>query len=215
MKNNKFLLTTLLSAGLALSINSYAKADAPDNRMVVHDARGNVVVNTFENCVRTQWSSLDDECATKVAVTTQVRKVERHEVPAEERTAYFQFDRSELMNSEKDKLATLADTLKEMENITGVSIVGYADRIGSEEYNEKLSKKRAKVVEAYLQEQGYLNTTIAKTRWFGEKEPVTDCGTGLGRDALIKCLQKDRRVTVEIQYKDEVTETIIEETTTN
>jgi OOP family OmpA-OmpF porin len=172
-------------------------------------------VNTFQNCVRTQWNAKTDECAVKVAVNTRVHNIQHHQIPDEERTAYFQFDRSELMNSEKDKLSTLASTLKEMDDITGVSIVGYADRIGSEEYNENLSKKRAKVVEGYLKAHGYLNTTIAKTRWLGESVPVTECATGLGRAALITCLQKDRRVTVEIQYKDEVTDTITNETTTN
>jgi outer membrane protein OmpA-like peptidoglycan-associated protein len=102
-----------------------------------------------------------------------------------------------------------------MDDIRGVSVVGYADRIGSEKYNEKLSKRRAKVVEGFLQENGYLNTTIAKTRWLGESVPITECPSGLGRAALIKCLQKDRRVTVEMQYKDEVTDTITEEIITN
>lgn len=208
MRSNKFLFTTILTVGLSLSINSYAKADSSDSHMVVHDERGNVIKNTFANCARTQWASNDDECGAK----TTVKTVKYHEFREEDRTAYFEFDKSELMNSEKDKLSTLADALKEMDDITGVSVVGYADRIGEEKYNEALSQRRAKVVEAYLKAHGYLNTTIAKTRWLGESVPVTKCEAGVGREELITCLQADRRVTVEIQYKNEVTKTITSKT---
>lgn len=195
MKINKFLLTTILSAGLALGLNSFVQAQ--DNRAVVHDARNNIVKNEYNNCVRTKWATNADECGTGVVPVTT-----RLQVPDEERTAYFQFDKSELLSSEKQKLNTLASALKSMEGIEGVSIVGYADRIGSESYNENLSKKRAKVVESYLKERGYLNTTIAKTHWLGKTAPIAKCEQGLERDKLITCLQADRRVTVEIQYKD-------------
>ncbi len=106
------------------------------------------------------------------------------------------------MDSEQSKLNSLAKALQSMNYITGVSIVGYADRIGNTGYNKKLSERRAKVVEAYLRARGYLNTSVADTRWLGESVPITVCHDGLDRSALIACLQKDRRVTVEIKYKD-------------
>jgi OOP family OmpA-OmpF porin len=86
--------------------------------------------------------------------------------------------------------------------------VGYADRIGSVSYNDRLSQRRAQVIEKYLRNRGYLNTTVTQTQWLGKSASVTDCPEGLSRSALISCLHRDRRVTVEMQYKDDVSETI-------
>jgi OOP family OmpA-OmpF porin len=215
MQHNNFLITGILSAGIALGLSNYANAAQADNRAVVHDARGNVVVNDFDNCVRTKWQSTSDECGAKLITKTKIHTIKHFDVPDEERTAYFEFDRSELMQSEHDKLLTLANKLKAMEGIAGVKVIGYADRIGSDDYNEKLSKRRAKEVEKFLQEHGYLKTTVPNIRWLGESVPITKCAAGTKRAALISCLQKDRRVTVEIQYQDRVTDTITDETTTN
>lgn len=201
MKTSAFISTALLSASFAFSLAPDTHAAAVDNRDVVHDMRGQVVRSTNGNCVRTRWISADDEC--RGAQMAQVRKPERRRIADEARTVYFEFDKTRLMGSEQDKLNSLASTLKEMKEISSVSIVGYADRIGTRSYNERLSKQRARVVEKYLRQRGYLNATVAKTRWLGESVPLTACAGNLGRVALIACLQKDRRVTVEIKYEDE------------
>lgn len=199
MQTGIFFLTTILSAGLVLGLTSSAQAAEPDNRDIVHDMRGQVVRNTFGNCVRTRWASGSDECHDK----QQAQKIERRQIADEERTVYFEFNKARLMESEQRKLDSLANTLKSMSDISSVSIVGYADRIGTLSYNERLSKQRAGVVEKYLRQHGYLNTTVAKTRWLGESVPITECAENLERGALIACLQKDRRVTVEIKYEDD------------
>ncbi len=201
MKTSTFFFTTILSAGFALNMVTSIQAEAPDNRDVVHDMRGQVVRNTFGNCVRTRWVSDNDECS----YTLHVAQVQKHDyrLADEDRTVYFEFNKTRLIESERLKLDSLTNTLKSMHDISGVSIVGYADRIGSTNYNENLSEKRAKVVEKYLREHGYLNTTIAKTRWLGESSPITQCSESMKRGALITCLQQDRRVTVEIKYEND------------
>lgn len=194
MKTRILLATTMLNAGLALIPIFPVQAAAPDNRDVVHDMRGQVVRNTFGNCVRTRWTSASDECR-QMAQT-------RRQIADEERTVYFEFNKTGLMASEQRKLDSLVSVLKPMKDISGVSIVGYADRIGTTSYNERLSERRARVVEQYLRQRGYLHATVAKTRWLGESVPVTECTNNLARSALITCLQKDRRVTVEIKYEE-------------
>jgi OOP family OmpA-OmpF porin len=182
---------------------SYAR----DNRDVVQDGRGNVVLNTFGNCVRTDWVGTNNVCRGEHRYAAR----EHHEVytsPArsletEERTVYFEFNKARIQPEEQHKLNSLAHILASDKTVESVSIVGYADRIGSASYNEKLSEKRAKAVESYLHHHGYLNTSMAKVRWLGESEPVTHCPDKLSRKELISCLQKDRRVEVEIHYYPE------------
>jgi len=198
MKKHLFLFTTILGAGLAFSISAQA---AMDNRDVVHSTNGQIVRNSFGHCVRTQWMSPSDECHPMQAM--QVRKP----IGEEERTVYFDFNKAEIMESERQKLDSLANVLQSRDEIDSVSIVGYADRIGTPSYNERLSKKRAEAVETYLRKRGYLNTSVADTRWVGESDPVTHCPNNLSHADLIACLQKDRRVTVDIQYKEDKTAT--------
>ncbi len=77
--------------------------------------------------------------------------------------------------------------------------VGYADRIGSEEYNKNLSIRRAEAVKAHLVSRG-----IDPSRIFvdgkGEANPVTgnSCVGDKKTKALIDCLAPDRRVEIEV-----------------
>lgn len=193
------LRVPLLSVLLTLGLASASHAAATDNRDVVHDKFGQVVRSTFGTCVRTGWPAAGDECAKAPVVQTRLAK--RQPISDEQRTVYFEFNSTRLVDSERSKLESLANTLKPMDDILGVSIVGYADSIGTPSYNERLSKRRAQVVETYLRERGYLKTTVAQTRWLGESAPVTQCPDNLEHTALVACLQKDRRVTVEINYE--------------
>lgn len=178
------------------------QAAAADAHAVVLDARGQVVTSSNGSCVRTQWIKGGDVCrkGTSTAVVTN-----RYQITDEDRTVYFEFDKSNIMDSQSKKLDDLTKVLKSSKDVTGVSIVGYADRIGTADYNEALSKRRAKTVEQYLRDHGYMNTEIAKTAWLGESAPRANCPDSIPRADLIACLQKDRKVTVELRYKDKST----------
>lgn len=202
METSKFLFTTILSATITLSMSQATFASEPNYHDVVHDKSGQVIRNTFGNCVRTKWESNIDECQGTKRQIAQVQKIERYQIPDEERTIYFEFNKSKLSEGEEYKLNNLTSKIKTMNDISGVTIIGYADRIGTDSYNENLSQKRAKAVEEYMRKQGYLNVTVAKTRWLGESDPITQCATDMKRAALITCLHNDRRVTVEMRYQD-------------
>jgi OOP family OmpA-OmpF porin len=81
-----------------------------------------------------------------------------------------------------------------------VDVVGHADRIGSADYNQKLSLKRADAVRDYLVTKGVPAERMV-TRGAGETEPVTKPGIcAAGSSAkVIACLQPDRRVDIEVQ----------------
>ena len=194
-----YLLFSTILAGLSLALTVQAKA--PDDRAVAHDNRDTVIHNTFGNCVRTRWDSGDDECR-PVQPMAQAKPIVHQPIADEARTVYFEFNQTALLGSEQQKLNSLSETLKAMHDISGVTVVGYADRIGSASYNQHLSQQRAYVVEKYLKAHGYLNTTVAKTSWLGETSPITQCHDAMSHDTLVSCLQADRRVTVEVQYDD-------------
>jgi OmpA-OmpF porin, OOP family len=70
-------------------------------------------------------------------------------------------------------------------------------RIGSSEYNQRLSEERAQSVKAYLIGIGIAAQRV-ETSGKGEKEPVTapgDC-PGAKSAKVISCLQPDRRVDI-------------------
>lgn len=79
-------------------------------------------------------------------------------------------------------------------------ITGHADFIGTDEYNQKLSERRANAVKAYLVKQGIAAERM-RASGKGESEPDPEANTrqvckGVRGKKLIACLQPDRRVTV-------------------
>jgi len=87
--------------------------------------------------------------------------------------------------------------------VTLLLITGYADRIGTDAYNQGLSERRANAVKAYLVKQGIAAERM-RTSGKGESEPNPQANTpivckGIRGERLIACLQPDRRVIVESQ----------------
>jgi OOP family OmpA-OmpF porin len=79
-----------------------------------------------------------------------------------------------------------------------ISVVGHADRIGSDSYNHKLSHRRADAVKAHLISQGIDPNKISASGR-GETEPVTgNTCHGHGK-ALKECLAPDRRVDIDVE----------------
>lgn len=72
-------------------------------------------------------------------------------------------------------------------------VAGHTDNTESDEYNMKLSEKRADYVIGYLKEKGLINLNIVK-EFYGESKPSTDNSTAEGR-AL------NRRVVITITKK--------------
>lgn len=118
----------------------------------------------------------------------------------------FAFDKAELRDEGKRKLDEIADGLKGAE-VNEIVAVGHTDRIGSEQYNEKLSQRRSEAVKQYLVQKGVSGERIvAEGR--GEQSPVTgsDCSKMKGKQ-LIQCFEPDRRVEIEVFGQREVAAT--------
>ena len=114
----------------------------------------------------------------------------------------FDFGKAELKDSGKARLDQLAAEIKGAD-VEEIIAVGHADRIASEDYNQRLSEMRAQAVKDYLTEQG-ANAQRVTAEGRGELQPVTgeDCkklGAERGSNKkLIACLQPDRRVEIEV-----------------
>jgi OmpA-OmpF porin, OOP family len=118
----------------------------------------------------------------------------------------FEFDKAELRPEGREKLDELAGRIKDA-RVESIVAVGHADRIGPEQYNEKLSAARAESVKQYLAQKG-IEPDRVRAEGRGENEPVTgDQCKGLRGDKLIACLQPDRRVEVEVRGTREVAAT--------
>ena len=109
-------------------------------------------------------------------------------------TELFAFD-SAVLNPNQPKLDDIANVLSTNSSIDNVTITGYADRLGSHKYNQKLSERRANAVKDYLVAKGVAASRLNAVGRDSEN-PVVTCNNKKRAD-LIKCLEPNRRVEVE------------------
>ena len=112
--------------------------------------------------------------------------------------ALFDFDKSALKPEGKTMLDGL---VRQLDGATYDTILatGHADRFGSNEYNQKLSERRAHAVKDYLVSKNIQASRI-DAEGKGETQPITKADDCLGAKTakVIACLQPDRRVDVEM-----------------
>ncbi len=90
--------------------------------------------------------------------------------PLSNRVFYFEFDRHELAEADRQTLAAHAAHLASNPGLS-VEVVGHADERGSREYNLALGERRAKVVASLLKLQGAARSQVQVIS-FGEERPV-------------------------------------------
>ena len=114
-------------------------------------------------------------------------------------TELFEFNKAVLTPAARAKLdSEVVAKLRELKDIRYIIVNGHADRLGSTQYNQKLSEKRADAVRAYLVSKG-IDASKVETLGFGKTLPVKGCPDQKDRKGLIECLSPNRRVVVEVQ----------------
>ncbi|MEJ2541897.1 MAG: OmpA family protein [Gemmatimonadota bacterium] len=110
----------------------------------------------------------------------------------------FGFDSSDLQAQARQNLSALANSLDDIEEDALVMIVGHTDSTGSDDYNQRLSERRARSAANFLMQQG-LNPANLETLGLGESEPLASNDTEAGK-------AENRRVEVAIyaseSYRD-------------
>ena len=113
-------------------------------------------------------------------------------------TELFEFNKATLTPEARTKLdSEVIAKLKSLSSIKYIIVNGHADRLGSPQYNQQLSEKRAEAVRAYLVSRG-VDASGIETLGFGKTLPVKSCPDQKDRKSLIECLAPNRRVVVEV-----------------
>ncbi|MFZ6875518.1 outer membrane protein OmpA [Undibacterium sp. Di27W] len=212
MKN---LVKLVIAASAVASFSASAQitdimANKPHSAYV-QDGRGVIARDPFGLCWRTgYWTPADavPGCdaplvqptpavvvePAKPEVKPEPPKVVVAPAPTSEKVtfaadAFFDFDKAVLKPEAKVKLDDMASKLKSI-NLEVVIAVGHTDSVGSDEYNQKLSIRRAEAVKAYLVSKG-IEANRVYTEGKGKKQPVADNKTADGR-------AKNRRVEIEV-----------------
>ncbi len=112
--------------------------------------------------------------------------------------ALFRFDKSsqnDLLAKGKKELDDMVEKLRTSYSpISGLTVIGHTDRLGSKMYNQTLSESRANTVKSYLQQRGVSIPIKAEGR--GMNDQIAACEGIIPRTTLMDCLQPNRRVEV-------------------
>ncbi|EDT37347.1 OmpA family protein [Burkholderia ambifaria] len=101
----------------------------------------------------------------------------------------FDTDRADLTPIARDRLDRLISASRGV-RVRTVTVNGYTDSVGSDDYNVGLSERRASAVDAYLQSHG-LSAGRFVGRGYGKADPVDSNETAVGR-------ARNRRVEVRL-----------------
>lgn len=206
-----------LALGTGLVTISFANANAmaqKDKTIVpgyVTNSSGEIVRTSFGECWRQpDWTpdKAVPECEGKLA-EREVPPIQEEPapepVPAEEHLtlddsgeALFDFNKSRLSSSSREKLDGLGERVKNFVSVDRVLVTGHTDRLGSDSYNMRLSRKRAEAVRDYLLDNQVVEPDRVEVDARGESEPVVECDGISSRKRLIACLAPNRRVQVDV-----------------
>lgn len=110
----------------------------------------------------------------------------------------FEFNKANLAGDARGKVRDIADVLDGQKvRRRKVSVEGHTDSIGSEEYNQRLSERRAETVAGAL-EAGGVSSDRVRSRGFGERYPIAPNQTSGSADNP-SGRAKNRRVEVIIE----------------
>jgi outer membrane protein OmpA-like peptidoglycan-associated protein len=92
----------------------------------------------------------------------------------------FEVDQSDIRSDFYDVLNSVVLVVKEFDK-TNIEVSGFTDSTGSDQYNQELSERRAGSVGSYFSSQGVASGRVW-TKGFGERYPVADNDTPMGRE---------------------------------
>jgi len=218
LNTQKLAIRLTLAAAFGLSA-TLTLAQAPDNDGYLFDSRGVVTKSNFGLCWKTnRWTpamaiaECDPDLTTKpepVKVAEPAKPAPPAEPPKPAAPKIITLNAKELFDFDKAILKPAAKStidreviakMNDMANVEFVIVSGHTDRLGSQQYNQKLSERRAEAVTKYLVSKG-VDPNKIESYGFGKTQPDPNvkCDDKLPRKKLIACLEPNRRVVIEVK----------------
>ncbi len=149
-------------------------------------------VDNLESRVNSLQSDLDAMRSDFNTKIEQMQTALRFEVPV-----HFGFDQDSLRTEDKPVLQRFGDVVKQYYPGALVTVEGFADPAGSAAYNQRLGKRRAESVKAYLVDQQGLSGDRVRTVSYGESSArlVQPGAQGPGEAGMV-----NRRVVLVIDH---------------
>lgn len=193
----RLTLGSLLLVAQVMAVNAFAAQGIKAPEGFVGDRTGTVVTDRVGDCVKTGFPPpAGTKCVEKVAATPTPAPTPAPAPAATTETftlgatTLFDFNKSNLHASGKEKLDDLVAKIKAHQSIDSITVTGHTDSVGTKAYNQKLSERRANTVRNYLVKAG-IDAKLITARGMGETHPVASNATAAGR-------QQNRRVEVEV-----------------
>jgi len=190
---------SLVAAAVILTaLGGTARAAGTEgNPGYLFDERGKVVVNSYGECWKTRWWKPEyaiEECDPQYFAKAEPAPVVEGVIL--DANTYFDFDRDTLRPEGREKLMDVVKRIEGFKRVERIAITGHTDPIGSDQYNQDLSQRRAASVKEYLVMHG-INANLITTEGMGESRLIATCPRTSGRER-IACFQPNRRVEIEI-----------------
>ena len=93
----------------------------------------------------------------------------------------FDFDKSTVRKADEAELQKAIDFVRKYPDAK-VELDGYTDSKGTEQYNQKLSERRAEAVRQYLIKEGAVDEARISVKGYGESNPIAPNKTKNGKD---------------------------------
>lgn len=115
--------------------------------------------------------------ATPIHKTRSIRLLDGGAAPAPQPSSLslpirFAFDSAEVVNAARSQLDAVAEGIKLLPAGQSIYIDGHTDSVGTEEYNQKLSQRRARAVKQYLVNVHGIDANRLKDSGLGESKPI-------------------------------------------
>jgi len=226
MRNTFDMKHTALAVACALALGVFsATANSQvrdingniDEKALVVDARGGVVMNSFGECWHTNYgpaplwtagchAAVPAPVAQYVApapapapvVVAAVAPLPVYDRVAFDANVLFDSDKYALRPAGRDTLDEFVGKLRGLDS-QSIMAIGYTDRMGTHASNQVLSQQRVDAVKDYLVSKGIALNRV-QTSAKGETQPTTSLGDckDANNPKNVACMQPDRHVFIEI-----------------
>jgi len=187
-RNDLKSLDDKTDAGINAAKESASTADA-------HAGEADRKATEAMSTANTANSKADSNNQALAGLRNAVENIDDYKM-ANSATVPFAFDKSTLSQEARDNLDQLAQQVQSCKRYF-IAVSGFTDNIGSRDYNEQLSRRRADAVVQYLVAKDNVPFYRIHMIGLGEDKPVDDARTREAR-------AKNRRVEVQLYSADGV-----------